>query len=268
MLIPLGALTLAGAIGLLTMSPSRQKLRDEVFAKVLPHRRLPTSRSPLDRGAIGGALLVGTGLPLVLLAARAAHLGALVQGAMLIAWALAAPRLFERVMGTSASPGAIGSRGWTLLSAVAAGLGVTIALAHASHYGIGLFAHATQCLDSAGFEHGLAQRILESQTVNASQDLAGVRSKWLYIAMTVCVIPLAEERVFRDVLQRVLVRSFGKRRGVASAAALFGLAHLGVYGAATFDAVLLGVGFGVAYEEAGLVASTLTHALWNLYWLS
>lgn len=266
-LLPLGALSLAGAVGVWLIAPSRRALRDQVLAKTL-HERTRTHAPRPDMATLGGALLVATGLPLMLLVARASHVGALPQGAMLLAWAIVAPVLFERWTRVSARPAAIGPRAWTLAAAVTQGLAATVALAHVWHYGVGALAHAWQCRDPAGFEHGLVKRFLDAQAVEATQDLEGARAKWVYITMTVLVVPLAEERVFRDVLQRVLSARFGARRGVSGAAALFGLAHLGVYGAATFDAVLLGVGFGVAYEQGGILASTLTHALWNLYWLS
>jgi hypothetical protein len=34
-----------------------------------------------------------------------------------------------------------------------------------------------------------------------------------------------------------------------------------------WQAVLLGIGFGVAFEEGGLVCAVVVHAVWNLYLL-
>ena len=49
--------------------------------------------------------------------------------------------------------------------------------------------------------------------------------------------------------------------------AAFGIAHLGIYRVAIYQTFLLGIAFGVAFEEGGLMASMVTHALWNLYLL-
>jgi len=265
-LLPLGALSLVGAIAAFFVAPSRQLLRRQLMDRLAPNA-VPPVPVRHDSATLGGALLVATGLPLALSLARAAHLGLAGQGAVLVVWAVAAPFIFERAMGRR-PPRPRVERTWSLFAAVSSGVAATIALAHAWHYATGAIGHAWQCLSPAGYEHGLAKRFLDAQAVDAGQDKAGACARWVYIAMTVVVVPLAEERVFRDVLQRVLVARLGDRRGVAGAAALFGLAHLGVYGAATFDAVLLGVGFGVAYEGGGLIAAVLAHALWNLYWLA
>ncbi len=265
-LLPLGALSLAGAIAAFFVAPSRQSLRRQLMDRLAPNAPRPVLARP-SSASLGGALLVATGLPLALSGARAAHLGPVGQAAVLVVWAIAAPFVFDRAMGRT-QPALAVDRAWSLLAAIASGLVATIGLAHAWHYGTGAFGHAWQCLDPAGYENGWAKRWFDAQALDAPRDLAGAPARWLYVAMTVLVVPLAEERVFRDVLQRVLVARLGVRRGVAGAAAMFGLAHLGVYGAATFDAVLLGAGFGVAYEGGGLAASVLAHALWNLYWLA
>jgi membrane protease YdiL (CAAX protease family) len=82
--------------------------------------------------------------------------------------------------------------------------------------------------------------------------------------MTVLIVPLCEERVFRGLLQRVLARRFGNARGIALAALAFGLAHLGVYKIAVYQTVLMGIGFGTAYAAGGYPAAVVAHVVWNL----
>jgi hypothetical protein len=64
-------------------------------------------------------------------------------------------------------------------------------------------------------------------------------------------------------LQRVLTRRHGERLGLVYASVVFGAAHLVVYRVAAYQAALLGLGFGAAFSEGGLVASVLAHAVWN-----
>jgi len=82
--------------------------------------------------------------------------------------------------------------------------------------------------------------------------------------MTSAIFPFAEERVYRGLLQDVLVRKYGRAYGVFAASLAFGVAHLGVYQIALYQTVLLGIGFGIAYVEGGLIAAFIVHATWNL----
>ena len=62
----------------------------------------------------------------------------------------------------------------------------------------------------------------------------------------------------------VLVRRYGLTLGLFVSAAVFGFAHAGVYEIALYQTVLLGLGFGIAYAEGGLIAAFAVHAVWNL----
>ena len=80
-------------------------------------------------------------------------------------------------------------------------------------------------------------------------------------------VPLAEERLYRGLRQRVLTRRDGERRGLVAASLVFGAAHLAVYRVASYQAALLGFGFGTAWIGGGLPASFLAHAVWNAHLL-
>jgi hypothetical protein len=84
------------------------------------------------------------------------------------------------------------------------------------------------------------------------------------LALTVAVVPLVEERIYRDVLMNTLVRKYGAAYGLFASAIVFGVAHAGVYHVALYQPVLLGLAFGVAYAEGGLLAAFTVHAAWNL----
>jgi membrane protease YdiL (CAAX protease family) len=95
-----------------------------------------------------------------------------------------------------------------------------------------------------------------------------VRESSLLVVLTATVFPFAEERIYRGLLQDVLVAKYGRAYGVFAASMAFGAAHLGVYHAALYQTVLLGLGFGIAYAEGGLVAAFCVHATWNLLQLT
>jgi membrane protease YdiL (CAAX protease family) len=82
--------------------------------------------------------------------------------------------------------------------------------------------------------------------------------------MTTAVMPLVEERIYRGVLMKTLVRRYGMTYGLFASSAAFGLAHVGVYELALYQTALLGIGLGIAYAEGGLVAAFVVHATWNL----
>jgi hypothetical protein len=81
------------------------------------------------------------------------------------------------------------------------------------------------------------------------------------------VIPIAEELVYRGLVQHALRRRLTRRIAIGLSALLFGIAHVVVFPNAVYQTVLLGLSFGLAYERAGILASILVHMLWNL-WLS
>jgi membrane protease YdiL (CAAX protease family) len=62
----------------------------------------------------------------------------------------------------------------------------------------------------------------------------------------------------------VLVRKYGGAYGLFASAVVFGIAHTGSYDVALYQTVLLGIAFGVAYAEGGIVAAIAAHAAWNV----
>ena len=86
---------------------------------------------------------------------------------------------------------------------------------------------------------------------------------WLAVNLAASV--LAEELLFRGVLQGALVARLGAARGVALAAALFGLAHLPFGPAFAAVAGLAGLGYGaILHASARLGAALLLHGALNL----
>jgi membrane protease YdiL (CAAX protease family) len=212
------------------------------------------------RAHVATALLAATGMPLALAASR--PIGLWGQALVFVVYAVVAPvavgRVFERGV-------RIAMPAWPrILPAALVGFALTVGMTNAAHYGFDACAYATRCVSPTAFETN-AKRVLDLEGKDVAKNVELARKSAAFFLMTVLVVPLAEERVFRSLLQRVLVRRFGEARGITVAAVAFGLAHLGVYKAAVYQTVLLGAGFGAAYLEGGYAASVLVHIVWNVH---
>ena len=87
----------------------------------------------------------------------------------------------------------------------------------------------------------------------------------VWLAVNLAVAVLAEELLFRGLLQTALVRRHGAPRGIALGATLFGLAHLPFSAAFALLAGLAGLGYGWIVQLSGrLAAAVLLHGAVNL----
>ena len=86
---------------------------------------------------------------------------------------------------------------------------------------------------------------------------------WLLINLGITC--LAEELIFRGLLQRELVRRFGAAIGIGLASVLFGAAHLPAGAGFAGLATLAGLGYGLAFHYAGdrLWVAVLLHGAVN-----
>jgi len=115
----------------------------------------------------------------------------------------------------------------------------------------------------ASSEPSILFKLLDAQRDEAGSNPSGAR--WLLL--TVLVVPLAEEFVYRGLVQHALRRRVRRRVAIGLSSVLFGLAHLVVFPMSVHQTILLGLSFGLAYERAGIIASVMVHVLWNL-WVS
>lgn len=87
----------------------------------------------------------------------------------------------------------------------------------------------------------------------------------VWLAVNLGVTALAEELLFRGLLQGALVGRFGAVRGVALTALLFGLVHVPFSPAFALVAGLAGLGYGCLLQLSGrLWAAVLLHGAVNL----
>lgn len=264
------ALSVAAGLAILARAPSRARVALEMMAKLGIARSeafaVKVTRAPQPLGSVVfAAAAAAAGLPLLLFALRKSGVGLWPQAAAFVAYAAIVPQLVQRHEGAKgpSDAGATDARTRVVkaLFAIALGLTLTAALLHGTHQFFdagGELARCTGRLDDA------TRRLLAAEATELSRRVASVRGSMMLALMTTAVIPLAEERIYRGVLMNVLVRRYGMTYGLFASAAAFGMAHVGLYELALYQTVLLGIGFGIAYAEGGILAAFVVHAVWNL----
>lgn len=266
------AAVLSAGAGLVVLAraPSRSRVALEMMGKLGISRSeanaVKVMRAPQPTGVVvGAAVAAAAGLPLLLLVLRKSGVGLWPQAAAFVAYGLLVPLVVRRVDGkptaTTHHEREPRVRVVKTVLAVALGLALTAALLHGTHQFFdagGELARCTGRLDEA------TRRLLAAEASELARRVSSVRASTMLALMTTAVMPLAEERIYRGVLMNVLVRRYGMTYGLFASAAAFGLAHVGVYELALYQTVLLGIGFGIAYAEGGIIAAFVVHATWNL----
>jgi membrane protease YdiL (CAAX protease family) len=255
------ALSVGTALALLARAPSRGRVALELLDKLGISRSEANAVKAKEAAAPAGALVVGAaaaaaGLPLLLWLLRRGGTPLWLQAAGFVAYAVVVPLVVLRRDGHDRRPSVVRT-----LFAIALGLVLTASLLHGTHQFFdagGELARCTGHLDEA------TRRLLTAEASELSRRVASVRASTALVVMTTAVMPLAEERIYRGLLMNVLVRKYGFTYGLFASAAAFGVAHVGIYELALYQTVLLGIGFGLAYAEGGLVAAFVVHAVWNL----
>jgi hypothetical protein len=259
-------LAAAGAAGILARAPSRERVVLELLDKLgISRSDLLASREErrADNRLVAAAVIAAIGLPLSLLALRRAGVDVWAQAGAFVVYAVVVPEIVRRFVDPSRAPPPPAPA--KVLFGVACGLALTAALAHGAHHFFDAGNELARCTGKLDAE---AKRLLAREAAETSSGIARVRASSALVMMTVAFIPLAEERIYRGLLMDVLVRRYGASYGLFASAVVFGVAHLGVYQVALYQAVLLGLAFGLAFAEGGLVAAFVVHAAWNLLLLA
>lgn len=258
---------IAGGAAILAFAPSRERTALELLGKLGISRSeayAVTRRPEPSPRLLGGAIIAASILPLFLHALRHAGAGLLVQSIGLLAYGIVVPVAVQRTSGEAPEPSGPVTLVKTLF-AVALGLAFTAGMLQGSRLFIDAGTRIAQCV---GKLDDATRQLSMREAAEVARRIADARASTMLGVMTVAVVPLAEERVYRGLLMDVLVRKYGKSYGLFASAAAFGIAHLGVYEVALWQTVLLGIGFGLAYAEGGIVASFAVHAIWNLLQLA
>lgn len=254
-------LSVIGAALFALRVPTRDRVELELLDKLGVSRaqQLAALAEVEPSGAVvAAAVACAAGLPALLHVLRAAGASFAIQAVGFIVFAVAAPHVVRRFGDRSGPAPVAPSR---VMLAVAIGLALTAAAVSCGRLFFDASAEIAHCANRLDNEARLA-RLAESTEL--ARAVARVKGSVGLMLLTAVVFPFAEERVFRGVLQDVLVRRFGRSYGVFAASVAFGLAHLGIYEVALYQTVLLGLGFGLAYAEGGILAAFFVHATWNL----
>ena len=268
------ALSAAAAFAIFARAPSRARVSLELMSRIgISRSEANAAMAEAQRGselpgaAVVAAVGAAAGLPLVLWLLRSNGVGVWVQAIAFVGYAVILPAIVlrgaagvsERAKGERVRVGRVEVERAVL--GIAIGLALTASLLHGTHQFFdagGELARCTGRLDEA------TRRLLAAEASELARRVANVRASTALVLMTTAVLPLAEERIYRGLLMNVLVRKYGFTYGLLASAAAFGVAHVGVYELALYQTVLLGIGFGLAYAEGGLVAAFVVHAVWNL----
>jgi membrane protease YdiL (CAAX protease family) len=258
-------LSAAAAAVQLARAPSRSRVALELLGK------LGISRSELFAATHGdeppGALVAAAvacaaGLPAVLHLTRVLGIGLPGQAAVFVGFATIAPVLARRTTAADTpAPPSLRPPPARLLIGIAAGLALTAAAVIAARQFLDAGAEIARCVERLDAEAKIARA---AETAELARAIAKVRSNAMLVIMTAAIVPFAEERIYRGLLQDVLTRKWGRAYGLFAASVAFGVAHVGIYQVALYQTVLLGIGFGLAYVEGGLLAAVVVHAIWNV----
>ncbi|MBX3221933.1 MAG: CPBP family intramembrane metalloprotease [Labilithrix sp.] len=262
------ALSLGCALVLLTRVPSKARVALELLGK------LGISRSELfaategvepPSALVAAAVAAAAGLPAVLYLTRALGVGLVGQGIVFVAFAALAPAIARRATEPGVAPPTARVAPARIAIGVVAGLALTAAAVTAGRLFFDVGAEVARCVERLDAEAKIARA---AESAELARAIAKVRASTALVLMTAAIFPFAEERIYRGLLQDVLVRKYGRTYGVFAASLAFGVAHLGIYQVALYQTVLLGIGFGIAYLEGGLLAAFIVHATWNLLQLA
>ena len=259
-------LSLGAAFVIFARAPTRARVSLELLSKLgISRSDVAAARKPdpVSTALVVAAAAAAAGLPLLLWALRKNAFSVAPQAAFFVLYALVVPEIIRRVFARTSGAAEPSPRINVAATLLAIGVGVTLtaALLHGTHQFFdagGELARCTGRLDEA------SRRLLNAEASELSRRITSVRASTALVIMTTCVMPLAEERIYRGLLMNVLVRRYGLTYGLFVSAAAFGFAHVGIYEIALYQTILLGIGFGFAYLEGGLVAAFVVHAVWNL----
>jgi membrane protease YdiL (CAAX protease family) len=262
------ALFVASAVVLARIpSPSRVSLEllDKLGITRTQAREATAAATPTSSPSaplVGFALVAAIALPALLHLMRRNGTGLEVQAIVFVAYAALVPWGARRLASTFVPAPAPPMK---ILWGIFAGFAITAAIMTAARSFIDTGTAFAICVDRLDAE---ARAFTAREQTEMANAVLRVKASALLFGLTAVVFPLAEERVYRGLLQETLVRKYGATYGVFTAAIVFGVAHVGVYQIGVYQTVLLGIAFGIAYVEGGIVAAIVVHALWNFVLLA
>jgi membrane protease YdiL (CAAX protease family) len=265
-LLYLGAATaLVSTIGVFALSPTPGSILRHLRSSLslgLPRQDHVRAASPVP--FLLYAIAVAAAFPLLLQLIRRTRLAIVPQVLLFVGLAVILPWLGRKVLAPERARPRPTVLATEIAGATTSGLVLAFSLVRGAQHLLDAYAYARRCADPSGFEASAVHRFLEAQ--RHERGPTGVHAAgWTFFLVTALLAPLAEELVYRRLLQQTLRERLPPAPAIGISAIMFGLAHIFVYVVSNWQTMLLGVAFGLAYEEAGLAASVATHVLWNLW---
>src|SRR5690606_2394126 len=146
-----------------------------------------------------------------------------VQVAVSAAYGIALPFVARRVAGEPVLKAPSGATPHAVLFGAFAGLALTFALLSAARDFFHSGADLARCVGRLDDE---TRRALDAEATEIARSVVRVKSSTVLLLSAATIFPLVEERIYRGLLQDVLVRKYGPSYGVFAAAMVFGIAHL------------------------------------------
>jgi membrane protease YdiL (CAAX protease family) len=259
------ALALGSSLAVFALSPTPSSVARHLRGALslgVPRRADAERSSPL--AFVLYAVVVAATFPLVLQLIRRSHLPVAAQILLFVALAALLPWLGRRLLAPDRLHPKPPAKASEIIAATTSGLVMAFSLVRGGQHLLDAYAYSRRCVDPAGFETSALHRFLEAQRRERS-PVGAHASGWTFFLLTALLAPLAEELIYRRLLQQTLRERLRPALAVGISSTMFGLAHVFVYVVSNWQTMLLGVAFGLAYEEAGLAASLGTHVLWNLW---
>lgn len=269
--LALSAMALSGVIAAALLWPSEQSVTRSLRERLGLDRPASLAGSKLglrtrdkDLVALVAAAWLGVLLPFLLRWLGEARVPDQTRALVFVVYCLAAFLGFLAFR--KEAPSTVRTRIGALVLAGVVGFGVTVVCDVASRTAFGTYVEAKQCQSpEAGQQAKKVQEQSAKETTTARKD---TQASVLAFVVTVLAAPFSEEMLYRGTVQRLARRRFGARWAMAISAALFGIAHALAFPTAFYQHFGLGLAFAVVFELAGggaaaVVASALTHAVWN-----
>lgn len=249
--VAVGAMVMS--ILVLARTPTPRRIALEIFGKLEISRseamaavpRPVFARAPL-------AIAIAIAFPLAMWATRKTSFDDAVRVAIIVAFFAVTFFVFQTPLQKTPRRLALGLlAGFALAAAMGLGLQAFFDVGTA-------VATCTKKLDHA------AESQIWREGDSARSIVRAIRSSPLATVFAVALVPIAEERIFRDVLQRALISRYGLSYALFASAVASGLTSIGPLPFLPWQGVALGLACGIAWLEGGIIASTLVHVAWNV----
>ncbi len=243
----------AVSLVLLARTPTPRRIALEIFGKLEISRSAALASIPNPAFARTSlAFGIAIGFPLAMWATRRSAFDDALRVAIIVAFFAVTFFVFQTPLQKQPRRLALGLlAGFSLVAAMTLGLQAFFDVGTA-------VASCTKKLEHAD------ETLLWREADAARSMVRAIRSSTLATVFAVLIVPIAEERIFRDVPQRAPISRYGRLYALFVSAVASGLTAIGPLPLLPWQGVALGLACGIAWLEGGIIASTIVHIAWNV----